>query len=368
MSSQPPREIAPGVYRALGRGLTKTNVYLVRSGASWVLVDAAWPGSAAAIRAAAASVFGRDARPAAILLTHLHPDHDGSARELALSWEVDVYVHPDELPMAGPEYPMEYANPTDRRISAVLTRVLPARTLERMRARTNLVGIVRVLDPASPVPGLPDWRCVPTPGHTPGHVAFHRPSDGVLIAGDAVLTLNANSVRDVVLGRCRLAGPPRYFSWDWRAVTASVAALAALQPRVLATGHGTPLSGAGTAGTLRALAGGLANGDRRAASVRVGDWRTRTGLFQAIDYTSRVRYRPPPAVYRHLQWLGPILTRLGVSPAYVVTLEVPGRRSGVVRRTNLVQVTHRGERYLVALAGESEWVRNVRAARGRVVL
>lgn len=29
---------------------------------------------------------------------------------------------------------------------------------------------------------------------------------------------------------------------------------------------------------------------------------------------------------------------------------------------------HDRERYLVALAGESEWVRNVRAARGRAVL
>jgi deazaflavin-dependent oxidoreductase (nitroreductase family) len=52
----------------------------------------------------------------------------------------------------------------------------------------------------------------------------------------------------------------------------------------------------------------------------------------------------------------------------VVTLEVPGRRSGVLRKTNLVLLEHGGERYLVALAGESEWVRNVRAAGGRVML
>lgn len=44
-----------------------------------------------------------------------------------------------------------------------------------------------------------------------------------------------------------------------------------------------------------------------------------------------------------------------------MVLEVPGRRSGLIRRTTLVQVRHEGEHYLVALAGESEWVRNVRA-------
>jgi hypothetical protein len=50
-------------------------------------------------------------------------------------------------------------------------------------------------------------------------------------------------------------------------------------------------------------------------------------------------------------------------------LEVPGRRrSGAIRRTTLVQVTYDGAHHLVALAGESEWVRNVRAAGGRVVI
>jgi deazaflavin-dependent oxidoreductase (nitroreductase family) len=69
-----------------------------------------------------------------------------------------------------------------------------------------------------------------------------------------------------------------------------------------------------------------------------------------------------------LQWLGFALTWLGLSPRQVVTLEVPGRRSGAIRRTNLLLAEHDGKHYLVALAGESQWVRNVRAAGGRVVL
>ena len=39
------------------------------------------------------------------------------------------------------------------------------------------------------VPGRP--RIIPTPGHSPGHVAFHLPELGVLIAGDALCTYNA---------------------------------------------------------------------------------------------------------------------------------------------------------------------------------
>jgi len=39
-----PEEIAPGVYRAAtGRRLAQANVYLVRSGPGWVLIDTAWP-------------------------------------------------------------------------------------------------------------------------------------------------------------------------------------------------------------------------------------------------------------------------------------------------------------------------------------
>lgn len=72
-------------------------------------------------------------------------------------------------------------------------------------------------------------------------------------------------------------------------------------------------------------------------------------------------------MYLRFQPLGTLLTTAGISPGYVITLEVPGRRSGVIRRTTPVRAARDGGHYLVALAGESEWVRNVRAAAGRVV-
>jgi hypothetical protein len=41
-------------------------------------------------------------------------------------------------------------------------------------------------------------------------------------------------------------------SWDWKGVKASVAVLAALEPAVLASGHGIRMSEPGVAGELRA--------------------------------------------------------------------------------------------------------------------
>jgi hypothetical protein len=60
---------------------------------------------------------------------------------------------------------------------------------------------------------------------------------------------------------------------------------------------------------------------------------------------------------------------LGVAPDYMVTLEVPGRRTGRIVHLPLVMVVIDGKRYLVSLLGEDvNWVRNVKAAGGRVTL
>jgi len=60
---------------------------------------------------------------------------------------------------------------------------------------------------------------------------------------------------------------------------------------------------------------------------------------------------------------------LGVAPNYMVTLEVPGRRTGRIFRLPLVMVVFDGERYLVSMLGEDvNWVRNVKAAGGKVTL
>jgi deazaflavin-dependent oxidoreductase (nitroreductase family) len=349
------QQIAPGVWLVtLGRGAAASNVYLVGSGSGWTLVDAGWAGSAAAIKTAAEAVFGPDARPTAILLTHIHPDHSGSAGRLARSWQVTVYAHPAELPMAAGRYLPQYSMPLDRWIIVPIMRLLPARTRQRIEAAGDITDLVRPLDPQGGVPGLPEWRWVPTPGHTPGHVGYLRPKDGILIAGDAALTVDLNSLGGVLFGRQRVAGPPWYTTWDWPAAKQSIQVLAELKPQALAPGHGRPLT-VETAAALHALAQDAPRPHRRRQHL-------------VPRYSGSGRYRPPPRWYTRLQWLGFALTWLGLSPGYVITLEVPGRRSRVIRRTNLVLLNHDGARYLVALAGESQWVRNVRAAGGRVVL
>jgi deazaflavin-dependent oxidoreductase (nitroreductase family) len=86
------------------------------------------------------------------------------------------------------------------------------------------------------------------------------------------------------------------------------------------------------------------------------------------DYAARTKYRPPAAWYQRLNWIGVPLTSLGLAPRDAVTLEVVGRKSGKPRRIPILRTTYQEKDYLVALAGESQWVRNVRAAGGRAVI
>ncbi|MEJ7810738.1 MAG: MBL fold metallo-hydrolase [Gemmatimonadaceae bacterium] len=64
----------------------------------WVLIDAGIPGSAGTIAGVAEHRFGKDSRPAAIVLTHGHFDHVGALADLAERWDVPVYAHELELP------------------------------------------------------------------------------------------------------------------------------------------------------------------------------------------------------------------------------------------------------------------------------
>lgn len=86
------------------------------------------------------------------------------------------------------------------------------------------------------------------------------------------------------------------------------------------------------------------------------------------DYSARSAYRRPTPWYLRGQGLGVFLTSYGLAPRGAITLEVPGRRSGLPRRTPVLVIAAGGQEHLVSLAGESEWVRNLRAAGGRAVL
>ena len=80
-------------------------------------------------------------------------------------------------------------------------------------------------------------------------------------------------------------------------------------------------------------------------------------------------YKKPDAFTRHIMNRVVIgLTRTGLSVRGSRILEVPGRKSGLPRRTPVNLLGLDGEQFLVAPRGETEWVRNARAAGHTVTL
>ena len=254
----PVSEIAPDLCAIGPWGRTETVVYLVRSGDGWTLVDAGWAGDGPRIQAAVGTLIGT-AKPVGILLTHDHPDHEGDALALAQQWDCPVWVSAQELPIALRDFHamLATAMPLDRWLVLPIMRAMGTGRRTQLFARTTLEPVVKTLDPTGPLPCLPDWVCIPTPGHTAGHVSFFRPHDRVLISGDALATIRIDTIRNLLARQRGLSVPPWYTTWDTQAAEHSVATLAALQPDVVAGGHGRPLKGPATAEAVAAFAAQL---------------------------------------------------------------------------------------------------------------
>jgi glyoxylase-like metal-dependent hydrolase (beta-lactamase superfamily II) len=229
------------------------NVYLggvPHAGGStpWALVDAGLAMGAARILEIAAERFGEESRPAAIVLTHGHFDHVGALEALLAVWDVPVYAHTAELPFLTGRRDYPPPDPTvGGGLIARLSPMFPERGID-------LGGRVRELPANGDVPGMPGWRWIHTPGHTPGHVSLFRACDRVLIAGDALCTTRQESVFSVATQRRELSGPPAYFTIDWDKARRSAATLASLKPEVLVPGHGEPIHDRSLPDALAALA------------------------------------------------------------------------------------------------------------------
>jgi len=136
------------------------------------------------------------------------------------------------------------------------------------------------------VPGLPGWRYIHTPGHAPGHISLFRDQDGVLLAGDAVVTTQQESLYAVMTQARKMSGPPRYFTFDWQEAASSVNKLAALKPEIIASGHGKPMKGKAMQDELQRLANNFQQEATPASGRYVDD--------PAVAGVNGVEYIPAP--------------------------------------------------------------------------
>lgn len=227
-------EVASGVFLARAKHV---GWVLVVDGGEVTLVDTGYPGDRERVIASLRQIGRSPADVAAVVLTHAHPDHLGSAEYFRSTVGKPVLAHE-----------LEVANATGARIEQVSIPTLLkmawrpdvfvwAMDVIRLKgAKVERLGAVQTfgtgpLDvPGRPVP-------VHTPGHTSGHAAMHLPERGVLLAGDALMTEHALASH---------TGPqllPGFFNTDNAQARESLALLADLDAEVVVPGHGPAFRG-----------------------------------------------------------------------------------------------------------------------------
>lgn len=163
------------------------NWTLISDGAGVMLIDAGFPGNRDDVLTSLTALGFGPADVRAILLTHAHIDHFGTAIWFAKTHGTPVYCHAREVGHAKRDY-LEQASP-----AALMTQAWRPSWLSwslQIAAKGALVreGIptsrALTADIAATLPGQP--VALPTPGHTSGHCSYVI--GRVLVAGDALVT------------------------------------------------------------------------------------------------------------------------------------------------------------------------------------
>jgi glyoxylase-like metal-dependent hydrolase (beta-lactamase superfamily II) len=226
-STQP---IADGVYRL---GTEWVGWYLIVDEAVTV-VDCGFPGYHDQLPDALAELGRSLDSVAAVVLTHYHSDHVGSAERIRAETNATVYVpagdadgiRSGKVPLPG----------------GLATSVWRPRMIRYMAhatrnggAKVHPVAEFTTYQDGETLPVAGGLRAVHTPGHTAGHCSLLAERAGVLFAGDALATVS------FLTGE---TGPQLVpFAEDLSRAAESLSRLEGLPASRVVVGHGSPFEG-----------------------------------------------------------------------------------------------------------------------------
>lgn len=172
-----------------------------------------------------------------VLLTHGHPDHAGGIAGLVRAGaSPSIEVGEGDLAIVRGEQDQPASDPTTR-AGRLVNRLPPPGSFGVPVRHPDATA----LQPGDILPGAGGIEVVATPGHTPGHVAFHLTAHDLVIGGDVLFNLFS------------LKPSPAFLCWRIAPNHTSIARIADLAPQTLALAHGRAVTD-DVAGRLRQVA------------------------------------------------------------------------------------------------------------------
>ena len=218
-------ELAPGIRAIGGKAGGRVHAFLIEDGADLTLIDTLYETDG---RLALEEIkrLGRSISDLKrIVLTHAHRSHLGGLAELKRQSGATVCSHEWEADIIGGE----------RKAQAVT--ILPRRPLRAYFPFQVGLALGWGKHPPCPVDEtvrdgdeIAGLRVLHTPGHTPGHLAFYSEKHEVLLSGDSIATWPAFD-----------AGWPA-FNLNPEDQRESIRRMAALEPKKVGVGHGSPIT------------------------------------------------------------------------------------------------------------------------------
>lgn len=206
------KQLADGVWKLAGFPPNAINVYLLED----VLIDAS---TRYATRRIVREL--KDHELSAHALTHAHPDHQGASHAVCERYGIPFWVGERDADAAENPKLIGERQP-DHFLAQFFARTMtgPAHRVDRQLHEGDEVAGFKVID---------------VPGHSAGHVAFWRESDGVLVLGDVLNNM------DVITSIPGLTEPKPYLTPDPAENRRSAKKLGPLEPKLVLFGHGAPL-------------------------------------------------------------------------------------------------------------------------------
>ncbi len=156
----------------------------------------------------------------AVALTHVHPDHQGSAKAVCDARGVPLACHADDVDAMEGRRPVGSGAAFIPRLYDKIWTGPPH-------------PVDRVLNEGDEIAG---FRVVHAPGHAPGEVIYFRDSDRVAICGDVVRNMS------FLTGLPGVRQPPDEMTYDPPENRRSIQKLAALEPSLILPGHGPAIT------------------------------------------------------------------------------------------------------------------------------